>query len=274
MRKLILMSGAIAALGAMSPAERSKGRYMRGPDGHEGGGKSASELATEAKAAFDTKHNAVKEIAEKALAEAAKGIEMSGTVKELADQAITGMNEAKSRLTSLEQKLDARETPERHDITAGERFTNDEGFKAFAGETRPRGRILVNVKDISSLTTAAPGSVGTMVQPERASPIMLPQRRMTVRDLLTPGTMDGNALEYVKETGFTNSAGHCLVMRTTMGGKPVAFVVLDAFGKYTHMADASRLRKWVETDKVTPVAPAALAYKQQRASQRQLQASQ
>jgi HK97 family phage major capsid protein len=29
---------------------------------------------------------------------------------------------------------------------------------------------------------------------------------MTVRDLLTQGRMDGNTLEYVKETGFTNSA--------------------------------------------------------------------
>jgi HK97 family phage major capsid protein len=29
---------------------------------------------------------------------------------------------------------------------------------------------------------------------------------MTVRDLLTPGRMDGNTLEYVKETGFTNAA--------------------------------------------------------------------
>ncbi len=84
---------------------------------------------------------------------------------------------------------------------------------------------------------------------------------------------DGWNVQLTK-TGFTNSAGHCLVMRTTMAGKPVAFVVLDAFGKYTHMADASRLRKWVETGKVTPVAPAALAYKQQRASQRQLQAAQ
>lgn len=74
------------------------------------------------------------------------------------------------------------------------------------------------------------------------------------------------------KTGFTNSAGHCLVMRTTMAGKPVALVVLDAFGKYTHMADASRLRKWLETGKVTPVAPAALAYKQQREAQRKIRA--
>jgi serine-type D-Ala-D-Ala endopeptidase (penicillin-binding protein 7) len=48
----------------------------------------------------------------------------------------------------------------------------------------------------------------------------------------------------------------------------VAFVVLDAFGKYTHIADAGRLKKWLETGKVTPVAPAALAYKQLKLAQR------
>ena len=70
------------------------------------------------------------------------------------------------------------------------------------------------------------------------------------------------------KTGFTNAAGHCLVMRTQMGGKPVAFVVLDAFGKYTHMADANRLKRWLETGQVTPVAPAALAYKKQKQAER------
>jgi D-alanyl-D-alanine endopeptidase (penicillin-binding protein 7) len=76
------------------------------------------------------------------------------------------------------------------------------------------------------------------------------------------------------KTGYTDEAGHCLVMRTQMAGKPVAFVVLDSFGKLTHMADASRLKKWIETGKVTPVAPAALAYKQQKMAQRQLHAAQ
>ncbi|MBM7062657.1 D-alanyl-D-alanine endopeptidase [Pseudomonas sp. UL073] len=70
------------------------------------------------------------------------------------------------------------------------------------------------------------------------------------------------------KTGFTNKAGHCLVMRTMMNGKPVAFVVLDSFGKYTHMADAGRLKKWVETGRITPVAPAALAYKRQKQLER------
>ncbi|WP_373386768.1 D-alanyl-D-alanine endopeptidase [Pseudomonas alcaligenes] len=70
------------------------------------------------------------------------------------------------------------------------------------------------------------------------------------------------------KTGFTNAAGHCLVMRTQMAGKPVAFVVLDAFGKYTHMADANRLKRWLETGQVTKVAPAALAYKQHKQAER------
>jgi D-alanyl-D-alanine endopeptidase (penicillin-binding protein 7) len=66
------------------------------------------------------------------------------------------------------------------------------------------------------------------------------------------------------KTGFTNAAGHCLVMRTVFNGKPVALVVMDAFGKYTHFADASRLRTWIETGKVQPVPAAALSYKKQK----------
>ena len=56
-------------------------------------------------------------------------------------------------------------------------------------------------------------------------------------------------------------------MRTRMAGRPVAFVVLDAYGKYTHMADANRLKKWLETGRVSPVPAAALSYKAQRMAQ-------
>ncbi|MDP2145169.1 MAG: D-alanyl-D-alanine endopeptidase, partial [Pseudomonas sp.] len=51
------------------------------------------------------------------------------------------------------------------------------------------------------------------------------------------------------KTGFTNQAGHCLVLVTSMGNRPVSLVILDAFGKFTHFADASRIRKWIETGK-------------------------
>lgn len=66
------------------------------------------------------------------------------------------------------------------------------------------------------------------------------------------------------KTGFTNAAGHCLVMRTVINNKPVALVVMDAFGKYTHFADASRLRTWIETGKVMPVPAAALRAKNKK----------
>lgn len=72
---------------------------------------------------------------------------------------------------------------------------------------------------------------------------------------------------HLTKTGFTNAAGHCLVMRTEMAKRQVAFVVLDAYGKYTHVADANRLRHWLETGKVTPIPAEAKQYKKQRNQQ-------
>ncbi|MEN5093628.1 D-alanyl-D-alanine endopeptidase [Pseudomonas protegens] len=65
----------------------------------------------------------------------------------------------------------------------------------------------------------------------------------------------------ITKTGFTNQAGHCLVLVTSMSNRPVALVILDAFGKYTHFADASRIRNWVETGKSGSVPDVALRYK-------------
>jgi len=66
------------------------------------------------------------------------------------------------------------------------------------------------------------------------------------------------------KTGFTNEAGHCLVLLTRMDNRPVAMVILDAFGKYTHFADASRLRQWLETGSAKPAPASALQYKADR----------
>ena len=168
--------------------------------------KTAAELAAEVKRDFETKHDKVKEIAEKALAEAEKGVPMAATAKELADQAIAGMNEAKARLDEMEQKLARRGAQADQHHTAGERFVNDEGFKSFAGQTRVRGRHIVEVKDITSLTTDAAGSVGAMVRPQRVEGPSLPQRRMTIRALLAQGQTNSNVIEYDREKVFTNNA--------------------------------------------------------------------
>ncbi|KQQ82128.1 capsid protein [Aureimonas sp. Leaf324] len=172
-----------------------------------GGSKSAAELAAEVKRDFETKHDKVKEIAEQALAEAKKGAPLSEKAKELADEALTGMNETKSRLDELEQKLARGGGGEEGPRTAGERFVEDDQFKAFASQTRPRGRVLVEVKDITSLSTDAPGSAGALVNSDRRGlQVQLPQRRLTVRSLILPGETASNAIEYEQEKLFTNAA--------------------------------------------------------------------
>ncbi|WP_061930153.1 phage major capsid protein [Aureimonas sp. AU22] len=169
--------------------------------------RTAAELAAEVKRDFETKHDKVKEIAEKALAEAEKGTPLSKAAKELADEALTGMNETKARLDELEQKLARGGSGNEGPRTAGERFVEDEQFKAFAGQTRPRGRVLVEVKDITSLSTDAPGSAGALVNSDRRGlQVELPQRRLTVRSLLLPGQTAGNAIEYEQEKLFQNNA--------------------------------------------------------------------
>ncbi|MNY52668.1 D-alanyl-D-alanine endopeptidase precursor [compost metagenome] len=70
------------------------------------------------------------------------------------------------------------------------------------------------------------------------------------------------------KTGFTNQAGHCLVLLTRMDNRPVAMVILDAYGKYTHFADATRLRKWLETGRPVQAPAVAVRYKTDKNIQR------
>jgi len=50
----------------------------------------------------------------------------------------------------------------------------------------------------------------------------------------------------VQKTGYTNAAGRCLVMKAMIQDRPVTMVLLNSFGKLTRVADASRVRKWME----------------------------
>lgn len=54
----------------------------------------------------------------------------------------------------------------------------------------------------------------------------------------------------LQKTGYTNEAGRCLVMKTVIDGRPVVIVLLDSFGKYTRVADARRIRRWLEAGTV------------------------
>ncbi len=51
----------------------------------------------------------------------------------------------------------------------------------------------------------------------------------------------------VQKTGFINEAGQCLVMQAQIEDRPVIIVLLNSYGKYTRVADAKRIRQWLES---------------------------
>ena len=50
----------------------------------------------------------------------------------------------------------------------------------------------------------------------------------------------------VQKTGYITEAGRCLVIKALIRGREIVIVLLDSFGRYTRVADAQRIRKWLE----------------------------
>lgn len=51
----------------------------------------------------------------------------------------------------------------------------------------------------------------------------------------------------LQKTGYISEAGRCLVMQASMAGRKLIMVFLDSSGRYTRLADAERVRKWINT---------------------------
>jgi serine-type D-Ala-D-Ala endopeptidase (penicillin-binding protein 7) len=56
----------------------------------------------------------------------------------------------------------------------------------------------------------------------------------------------------LQKTGYTSDAGRCLVMTALVQERPVVMILLNSVGKYTRVADARRVRKWMEVSSDTP----------------------
>lgn len=170
-----------------------------------------AEMAAAIKADHAKSMDAVKAIAEDAKGRAERGEAMTSSIKEQADAALIKMNELAERVTSMDQKL-ARAAEFGNAASGaksiGEQFIENEQVKAFMGTTEKRGKAQMMLKaTITTAATNAAGSAGAAVDSTRLPGVIAPNdRRLTVRDLLMPGQMDGSVLEYVRETGFNNNA--------------------------------------------------------------------
>jgi D-alanyl-D-alanine endopeptidase (penicillin-binding protein 7) len=49
----------------------------------------------------------------------------------------------------------------------------------------------------------------------------------------------------LSKTGFTSEAGNCLLMRTTIVGRPLIVVLLNSWGKLSKYGDSARIRDWL-----------------------------
>ena len=51
----------------------------------------------------------------------------------------------------------------------------------------------------------------------------------------------------LQKTGYISEAGQCLVMQAQIAGRKLILVFLDSAGKLSRIADAERVRRWLET---------------------------
>lgn len=176
---------------------------------------------------------------------------VTAETKASADKALAEMNAISARLSEVEQKMARRGSDgpvERKSM--GRIVVESDEVKALLASKR--GTANVEVKAIiSAWTDLADGSAGDLIVPDRLPGILgIPERRMTVRDLLTPGTTTSNAIQYVKETGFTN------------GAATVAEVPPTATRNVGNLKPQSEIQFDVATTPVTTIAHWVLATKQ------------
>lgn len=192
-------------------------------------------LAANLKSATDE----VKSFAEKANTEMKNLGKVTEETKKSADEALVKHNELSARMTELEQKMVQRPSEPEQRKSIGQMVVEHDELKAFL-KSGGKGRVSIPVKAIiSALTTDANGSAGDLIVPDRVPGILMPGlRRLTVRSLITPGNTSVNAIQYIKETGFTNNAAS--VSETTGATKPQSEIKFDIM-----TAAVTTLAHWV-----------------------------
>lgn len=153
----------------------------------------------------------VREAGEKALFEAKKHGDMYAADKPKIDELLVKQGELQARLQDVEQKA-ARQVAEfraAHPQTVGHELINSPEFKAWAESGGMKSRSSSYVFPFKSAIISTPTTNTTTIgAPHQVVPgiVELPNQKLRVRDLLTPGRTSAPGIYYVKETGFTNNA--------------------------------------------------------------------
>ncbi|NOE09459.1 phage major capsid protein [Vibrio cholerae] len=182
---------------------------------------------------------AVKAQAEAANKEVARLGTMSEETRASVDKLLTQQGEYQARLQEVEQKMlnAGKDNGEEEFRSAGlivaEKLAAEGVSSNFNGKSR--------IQMPRSAITSATGSGGGLVAPDRrAGIIAIPERQMTIRDLIAPGTTTSNMVQYVKETGFTNNAAP-VAENTSKPYSDITFAMENASVQtIAHLMKASR----------------------------------
>lgn len=118
--------------------------------------------------------------------------------------------EIKARLDTLEQKTSRGVGSWEPSATAtvGQQFVDSPEVKSFIGNAIAGRRIGAETKatTLTSLTTDAAGSVGSLWDPQRDGVLGLARRRMTIRNLIPTVQVSSGSVEYPRIKAVTNAA--------------------------------------------------------------------
>lgn len=182
---------------------------------------------------------------------------LSEETKASVDKLLVTQGELNARLQAAEQhmvKLESgggRELPK----SMGQAYLEADGFEAFASRASG-GAKLSHTVPVKAAITSLTGSAGDLIQPTRIGMIQPTQQRLFLRDLLSWGRTTSNAIEYVRETGFTNNANVVSenptnpkpesTMSFELDSDPVATIAHWVIASRQVLSDAAMLQSYID----------------------------
>jgi HK97 family phage major capsid protein len=195
--------------------------------------KTPEEIAGELKLAIKTQTEEVGNKADAALAEAKKAGELSEETKRTAGEALTGINELRENLAQIEQKMARRPGQDENRVKSyGEQYVTSEKFESFKARGFDGGLRLA----LKEVTTANAGGIWS----DRDNDVVgIPQRQMTIRNLLNVVQTTSGSIDYYRQTTRTNAAA------------PVAEGAVKPYSAYEWLLENAPVRTIAHLAKIT-----------------------
>lgn len=183
----------------------------------------------------------LKAFAESAKVATAANVQLSEETKVKVDELLIAQGEGQARLSAAEQviaELDRDPGAPARPKSWGELVTESDEFEA----VNPNSKGKVSF-DIKAAITEGGSLTGDVIQGDRVPGIVVaPNQRLFIRDVLSFGRTTSNSVEYVRETGFTNSAD--VVSENPAAGKPESDLTFEL-----DSAPVATIAHWVHASK-------------------------